>query len=238
MRDKLSKQLTGFIKNHSTQHCFSCMLEIWKKVLDKGKYISAIFIDLSKAFDTLNHELLIAKLGANGFETDSLRYMKSYLTNRKQRVRVNKTFSDWERITTGVPQGSILGLLLFNIFLSDLVLFISHSSFSNYADDNTLYTFEGNLKEIKDNLRNSFDTVLNAGKCHFMCLGNNTENETFLWKMAKNQKYIVVLIDNKLNFKSHIIELCKKASQKIEALSRLSSYLHNSEKKLIFNSII
>ena len=70
------------------------MLEIWKKVLDKGGYICAVFMDLSKAFDTLNHDLLIAKLGAYGFETDALRYMKSYLTNRKQRVRVNKTFSE------------------------------------------------------------------------------------------------------------------------------------------------
>ena len=64
-----------------------------------------------KAFNTLNHNLLIAKLGADGFETDALRYMKSYLANRKQRVRVNKTFSEWDRITTGVPQGSILGTL-------------------------------------------------------------------------------------------------------------------------------
>ena len=80
------------------------MLEIWKKVLDKGGYICAIFMDLSKAFDKLNPDLLITKLGAYGFETEALRYMKSYLTNRKQRVRVNKTFSEWERITTGVPQ--------------------------------------------------------------------------------------------------------------------------------------
>ena len=113
------------------------MLEIWKNVSDKVGYICAIFMDLSKAFDTFNHNLLIAKLGAYGFETDALRYMKSYLTNRKQRVRVNKTFSEWERITTGVPQGSILGPPLFNIFLNVLFLFISNSSLS-YADDNTL----------------------------------------------------------------------------------------------------
>ena len=81
-------------------------------------------MDLSKAFDTLNHNLLIAKLGADGFETDALRYMKSYLTNRKQRVRVNKTFNEWERITTGMLQGSISGPLLFNIFLNDLFLLV------------------------------------------------------------------------------------------------------------------
>ena len=96
------------------------MLEIWKKVLNKGEYIYAIFMDLSKAFDTLNHDLLIAKLGAYGFETDALRYIRSYLKNRKQRVRENKLFSEWERTTTGVSQGSILGPLLFNIFLNEL----------------------------------------------------------------------------------------------------------------------
>ena len=229
------------------------MLEIWKKVLDKGGYICAIFMDLSKAFDTLNHDLLIAKLGAYGFETDALRYIKSYLKNKKQRIRANKTFSEWERITTGVPQGSLLGPLLFNIFLNDLFLFVSNAFLSNYADDNTPYIFGDNLKKIKDNLRNSFDTVrqwfcvnymvLNAGKCHFMCLGNNTENETFLFhniliENSKEQKIVGVIIDNKLNFKNHISELCKKVSQKVADLSRLSSCLYNSEKKIIFNSII
>ena len=85
--------------------------------------------------------------------------------------------------------------------------------------------------------------VLNAGKCHFMCPGNKAENETFLFpnilmENSEEQKVLGVIIDNKLNFKSHISELCKKTSQKIAALSRLSSYLSNSEKKLIFNSII
>ena len=152
-----------------------------------------------------------------------------------------------------MPQGSILRPLLFNIFLNNLFLFVSNSSLSNYADDNTLYTFGDKLKKIKDNLRSSFDTVhqrfyenymvLNAGKCHFMCLGNNTENETFLFhnilmENNKEQKILGVIIDSKLNLKSHISQLCKKASQKSAASSILSSYLHNSEKKSIFNSII
>ena len=91
---------------------------------------------------------MIAKLGAYGFETDALRYMRRYLTNRKQRVRLNKTFNGWERITTGVSQGSILGPLLFKIFLNDLFLFVSNASLSNYVDGSTLYTLGDNLKKI------------------------------------------------------------------------------------------
>ena len=88
------------------------MLQRWKKALNKGGYICAIFMDLSKAFDTLNHKLLIAKLGAYGFDTKALYYIKSYLDNRKQRVRVNSNFSSWQGIIGWAPQGSILGQLM------------------------------------------------------------------------------------------------------------------------------
>ena len=83
MEDKLSKLLTGFRKNNSTQHCLVTMLEKWKNTLDKGGFVCAIFMNLSKVFDTMNHDLLIAKLGAYGFQEDALVFMKNYFTNRQ-----------------------------------------------------------------------------------------------------------------------------------------------------------
>ena len=240
MKDKLWNLLTGFRKSHNTQHCLMTMLERWKKTLDKGGYTCAVFIVLSKAFDTLNDKFSIAKLGAYGFDTKALYYIKSYLDNRKQRVRVNRNFSSWQEIIAGVPQGSILGPLLFNIFVNDLFLFVSSSNLSNYADDNTLYTSGYDLKEVKEVLLNDLNKVtewffenymvLNAGKCHFMCLGKNKENETFTFKDTiitnrKEEKILDIIINNRLVFSSHIRELCKKASQKISTLSRISKQL-------------
>ena len=91
MQAKPSNLLTGFRKNHSTKHCLKYILENWKNKLDKGGYICALFMDLSKDFDTMHHDLMIAKLGKYGFSQDALQYMRSYFTNRQQRVRVNLT---------------------------------------------------------------------------------------------------------------------------------------------------
>ena len=92
------------------------LLERWKNVLDKKGYGGAVLMDLSKAFDTLNHDLLIAKLHAYGFSEESLQLIKSYLTNRWQRTKVNASFSNWSELLLGVPPGSDLEPLLFNIY--------------------------------------------------------------------------------------------------------------------------
>ena len=245
MEDKLSKLLTGFRKNHSTQYCSINMFEKWKNTLAKGDFVCTMFMDLSKAFDTMNHDLMIAKSGAYDFQKDALSFMKSYLAKRRQRVRVNSIFVAWERIISGVPQVSLLGPLLFNIFLNDLFLFVENSNLSNYADDNTLYSCGNNLEEGKQTLRGDFQIVtkwfyencmvLNSGKCHFMCLGKNIENETYFFnntemKNISEEKILGITIDNKLKFKNHVKSLCKKASQKIWTLSRLTIYLNDSKK--------
>ena len=157
------------------------ILEIWKNTLVKGKHVGAIFMDLSKAFDTINHDLLITKLKAYGFSNNALLFMHSDLKNRSQRVNINSSFSTWKEITAAVPQGSILGPLLFNIFLNDIFYFENKSYLSNYADDNVLYAFGSNLEEVKQNLSQDLlklsewfhenSMILNPEKC--MCLGKD-----------------------------------------------------------------
>ena len=100
---------------------------------------------LSKAFSTLDHSLLIAELEAYGFNSLSLEFKKNYLKNRKQRCKVGKCFSIWRKITSGVPQGSILRPLLLNTFLNDIFLFAKNSTLCNYADDNTQFSCEKHL---------------------------------------------------------------------------------------------
>ena len=151
------------------------------KTLNKGGFVCTMFMDLSKAFGTMDHDLLIAKLGAYGLQENALVFMKSYFTNRQQRFRVNSNFGMWEKIISGVLQGSILGPLLFNIFLNDLFLFVENSYLSNYADDNKLCSSGNDLEKVKQTLREDIEIVtkwfyknymvLNSGKCHFMYLG-------------------------------------------------------------------
>lgn len=124
------------------------MIEKWKNSLDKGGTFGALLTDLSKAFDCIPHELLLAKLHAYGFDMNSLLFIKSYLIDRKQRVRINNNYSAWTKIKYGVPQGSILGPLLFNIFLCDLFLFVPYMDIVNYADDTTPFSIGKNINEV------------------------------------------------------------------------------------------
>ena len=113
------------------------MLEKWKSAVDNKRNFGALLTDLSKALNCLPHDLLRAKLNTHGFSLPALRLVQSYLSNRKQRTTTNSEFSSWEEILFGIPQGSILGPLLFNIFLCDLFFIMNDVEFASYADDYT-----------------------------------------------------------------------------------------------------
>ena len=186
----LNQLLCGFRKAHSTQHALFRLLQKWQKELDSGGFIGTILMDLSKAYDCLPHDLLIAKLEAYGLGNGSLNLLLDYLSFRKQRTKVGSAYSKWSNIRRGIPQGSILGPLLFNIFINDIFMIIEQSDICNFAADNKLYSCGERLTEIKQNV--IFDTkcILNWLRLHslrahprefqFMILGDKSHHKHIL----------------------------------------------------------
>ena len=172
--DLFSKYQCGFRKGFSVANCLLPMIEKWRESLDQGGAYGALLTDLSKAFDCLPHDLLIAKLHAYGLDIKSLRLMYSYLTNRKQKVKINDTYSSWSEILFGVPQGSILGPLLFNIFICNLFLFIPYFDITNYADDNTPYSANNNIVDVLNNLKLQANILDKWFKDNYMKAKENT----------------------------------------------------------------
>ena len=156
----LSLYLFGFRKGHSTEQFLIKTLETWKKAIDEKQFAGGILTDLSKAFDCLNHNLLLAKLNAYGFDNSSLNFIGSYLKERKQRTKVGQSYSTWNELKFGVPQGSILEPFLFNIFLNDIFYFIENSKIANYADDNTAYTTNETLDGLLQTLEGETSILL------------------------------------------------------------------------------
>ena len=225
------------------------MIEKWRKNMDKGKSCTVLLTDPSKAFECIVHDFLIAKLEAYGFSYEALKVMHNYLAERNHRTKVNNSFSNFIDLLLGVPQGSILSPLLFKIYICDHFFFVEEDSVTNYADDTTPYSNGKNVVTVLENIETNGKEVFNRlpmnylkanpGKSQLLLTSKDEASSKIDGtdiKRSSSKKLLGVIIDNKLTFNEHVSKLCKKATNKLHALARISKYMTEDELRTIMNA--
>ena len=212
-------------------------------------------MDLSKAFDCVPHDLLVAKLYAYGLSKDGVTFIYSYLKRRKQGVKINGTESIFLILLSGVPQGSILGPILFNIFINDLFLFINEVELANFADDDTIYTSKKDVKEVLKVLEKESKSAIDWFKINDMIVYPDKFQAMILSSDKKEKKYdlninnsiisseksvtlLGIEIDNKLNFDKQVSNICRKANNQLNAIGRIQNCLGKKEKEAVINAFV
>ena len=251
----------GFRSHMSTEQAATLFLDSIRLNVDKGNLVGACFIDLSKAFDTISHSKLLAKLPKYGIHDRELDWFTDYLFGRKAIVQFDQTQSDDFVMCSGVPQGSILGPLLFLIIFNDLTDVIKHSKVIKYADDTVLYVSAKSATEISNKLTDDLTTLskwfddnelimnLKKGKTEALLFGTPQKvskqfqdfdvyvNTTKI-SITKDYKYLGVPLDSSLNMNTFFDKCYKKASSRLNLLAKLRNELDTNAAKSIYQSMI
>ncbi len=249
----ISSHQHGFRKKHSTTTCTTELLNYIYTQKDAGNYIIITFLDFTKAFDNISHNTLLEKLNLLDFDNAALKLIQSYLTNRTQQVNINTTYSNITQTCAGVPQGSVLGPLLFILYINDIHLQVKHSKVLTYADDTTLITVDKNplslIHKVNTDLHNihlyskTNSLSINTTKTKYMTPFTNKDmplniflDNTIIEKTTEF-KFLGTYIEYQMNFNKHSTHVLNKLSSTSHIINNINSYITIKQLKLIFNAI-
>lgn len=260
--DLIATRQSGFRPKHSCETALHLMVDEWVEHMFKSEVVGVLYIDFCKAFDLVDHDILLEKMKRYNFSNDSLSWFSSYFSDRKQCVKINKTMSDQLPINTGVPQGSIMGPLSFLLGVNDLPLEDSLEELALFADDATDSAHDTDVKVVEQQLRTKTNNVNKWCKANRMVLGIektkgmlmgskqklrtipnaegclNLEVEGKAIEQVSSERLLGVQIDNSLSWNDQTKKVRKTALFKISILRKIKKYLPQDTRKLFFNYYI
>ncbi|MEW8546816.1 MAG: reverse transcriptase family protein [Candidatus Thiodiazotropha sp.] len=256
----LHRTQSGFRAGHSCETALVNMIDSWLNAIDNSKLIGIVLVDFKKAFDLVDHQILKNKLKIYGINDEALRWFNNYLSDRKQQVTINNCKSNFQSISCGVPQGSILGPLLFLLFINDLPLYTRKVHTDLYADDTTLYDIQDSMEQIENNLQAALNNLhvwckengmsLNSSKTKVMLVTSTQKRQRLVSNSLdlkfnndplnniSNDKILGVFVDNNLAWTDHTKHLAKKIASSIWLLSKIKRYLSKVHRVQFYKSYI